>query len=118
MSADSFHAAVEQKLIRTRTILNFQKFVVSIYPFCHADLYLAYITVFFMNNLLHIENIQNVILHVRFVSANIFSLNCFQACVGSAGQHVTTLRLTEANFRLFPCDPKDRRREERRFEIP
>ena len=30
MAADSFHAAVERKLKRTRTILNFQEFVVSI----------------------------------------------------------------------------------------
>ena len=55
---------------------------------------------------------------MQFVTVNIFALNCFQACDGSAGQHVTTLRLTEADFRLFPDDHTARRGEEGRFKIP
>ena len=65
-----------------------------------------------------IENVQNVNLHVQFVTVNIFALNCFQACDGSAGQHVTTLRLTEADFRLFPDDHAARRGEDGRVKIP
>ena len=47
----------------------------------------------------------------------LISILFFQTCVGSAGQNVTTIRITEADFCQFPDDHTNRQRDDCRFKI-